>query len=453
MPKRKIRSHGQVPAGWTWRDGRPRWNAAPGLRKAGWKSGHDLKDGRGQWLERGASIDAAQAIAGAVAMWRAGEAIPAAYAALAPAGALLEGQTPPPAGALDPFSLGQLETEFLAHIEAERSAGTLRDYRGKMGRLLDAFGGYARLPDRDDKAGQAARAAKAAETRAMTIFALEPYEGRSGIVDPWTTAYRQLRKHAGENQAYGVMATAGAFLAWVHRYKTRRVLNWANTVERTTPEGRIVTLTWDEIAALVRAADALGLSSVGDAIVLAFDLGWSQVDILSLTWSQIRDGRVAGARAKTGRKGTTPMTYLGKGRLAALEARLDAADQQAGKVVALDPEARRAARHGPVIVCERTRRAWKPDHFRHVFGEEVRPLAAKTAPTVASKTFADLRDTAFTWGTDAGLSKEGKASRTRQSLKNLDQLGDRHYGEISRDVADQAALQMEALFKARGVIL
>lgn len=446
MPKRKIRSHGQVPAGWTWRDGRPRWNAGPGLRKAGWKSGQDLKDARGQWLARGPSIDAAQAIADAVALWRAGEEIPLAFSPLAPAGARVEGApTPVRPGELDPFSLGALETAFLAHIETERSAGTLKDYRGKMARLVDSFGGFAKLPARDDEAGHRLRKVRAAETRAMLIFTFEPYEDpKLGLLDPWTAAYQQLKKHAGENQAYGVMATAGSFLSWINAYKTRRVMNWAGVVQRTTPDGRIVTLSWEEIVALVRAADTLGLHSIGDAIVLAFDTGWSQVDVLQLTWAQVQDGRLAGARQKTGRKGTTPLTFLGRQRLAALEARRRAGDPKADNVTAL--------LKGPVILCERTGKAWKSDHFRHLFAE-VRFWAAWSAPGLTDKTFADLRDTAFTWGTDAGLSNEGKASRSRHSLRNIDQMADRHYGEISSDVADQAAAQMEALYRARGVKL
>lgn len=442
MPaKRKIRSHGQLPAGYSWREGRPRWVAAPGLRKAGWKGGLDLKDPRGQWLGEGPSIDAARAIADAVALWRSGQPVPLAQAAIAPAGARIEGSAAPlRPDQLDPFSLGALEKEFLEHIAGERAAGTLKDYRGKMARLVDAFGGFAKLPARGDQAGHALRALKAAETRAQLIFGLEPYEDpRLGLVDLWTTAYKQLKKHSGDNQAYGVMATAGSFLSWVHRYRTRKVLNWANVVERTTPDGRIVTLTWDEIEALVRAADTLGLHSVGDAVVFAFDLGWSQVDVLAMTFEQIAGGRVAGARQKTGRKGTTPLTYLGKARLAQVQARRRG-------------DADAALLKGPVILCERTGKQWKADHFRHVFAE-VRFWAGWSAPGLVGKTFADIRDTAFTWGTDAGLTNEGKASRSRHSLRNIDQLADRHYGEITADVADQAAAQMEALYRARGVKL
>lgn len=55
-----MRIDGRVPY-LNWRDGRPRWEPGPALRRRGWK-GRDLKDGRGNWLDLGAAMDAAREI-------------------------------------------------------------------------------------------------------------------------------------------------------------------------------------------------------------------------------------------------------------------------------------------------------------------------------------------------------------------------------------------------------
>jgi hypothetical protein len=454
MPiKRRQRRHGDAPAGWKYRDGRPRWEPAPGLRKAGWR-GMNLQDGAGQWLSRGASIDAADAIARAVEAWRGGEPVPAHLSAIAPPGACDPAAAPAAGGVRDPFSLGVLLDDYLEDLGKRRAAGTVRDYRGKLARLVDAFAGFADLPGRKDAAGQARRAAAVAAVRGMSIFSFAPAETKAGLYDPWTAAYEALRAHAGVGQAYGSMAAAGAFLTWVNRRRTRKVpgkgTSWASAVERQTPQGRIVTWTWPEVAAVIAAADAMGRASIGDAVVLALDLGWSQVDVLALTWAQIDGTRVAGARQKTGRKGATPLlATLGQRRLLQIRARqaaLRAAAEAAGRPPPALPH---------VIVCEATGRRWGSDNFRRRFAE-VRARAAAdnpALPALADKQFLDLRDTLFTWGRKAGLDHRGVASRTFQSLGSIGQLEDRHYGEIDQETADAAALLLEAELERMGVRL
>lgn len=427
-----------VPAGWTWRDGRPRWIPSPALRLAGWK-GLDLKDQHGRWLGRGPSIDRADTIAAAVAAWRGGHPVPAALGACAPPGADTVGRAPAPA--LDRFAIGRLVDAYVASPElGRRAAKTSRDYRNKLKRLVDTLAGYAVLPPRGDAEAAKIYAARIAEIRALSVLTLEPVETAAAIADPLHAAYWALHKAAGVHQASGVLVVASAWLTWCHQRESRTIHNWAKGVQRETPPGRLRVGTWAEIKALIDAADSLGLHSMADAIVLGVDLGWSQVDRLALTWPRLRRGRAmtgTEGRIKTGRVGGTPLTSLGRARVARILVRHRAM----------------AAHPTHVLWCERTGAPWKPDHYRHVFADEVRALAALKVPSVIDFTDADLRDTAFTWGRNAGLDDDGTASRSLQSRRNVKTLGDKHYGEIGPEIADRAAAQYDRWLIAQGVAL
>lgn len=455
MPKLR---HG-VPAGWQWRDGRPRWIPSPTLRKAGWK-GQDLKDGRGLWLARGASIEAAQALADAAAAWRtAGDMVPAALAAAAPAGATTAARA---LTTIDPFSIGALIDAYTSSDEltfkkngAPRPKATVDDYRRKLKRLIDAMAGHAALPGRDaTKAEHTAYAANVARVRAMSIFVLEPAEGPDGMIDPLRTAYWRLREHAGLHMAFGVLACASAWLAWCRRIKSRKIVNWAEEVDRETPPGRIKIVTFQEIAALVAAGDAMGLPEISDAIILSLDLSWSQADVLALDWSRVvQDGKGRwradtgqDGRQKTGRVGGTPFLSLGLRRLQKIRDRQEGMKVRPLKVIHLQRERQHAARG----------EAADSDYFRSQFAK-VRAQAVLSTPSCSAVTFADLRDTAFTLGRQAGFTDDMTASRTLQSRANIKTLADRNYGEVGPTIADAAAdlldPYMEAELKKAGVKL
>lgn len=422
-----VRRHGSVPAGWQWRDGRPRWVASPALRRDGWK-GHDLKDKAGAWLGRGASIDRAEAIAAAVLAWRAGEPIPAPFAGFAPATAE---PSAAPAGRLDPRSLGALLDAYLASNEfADLGVKTQGDRRSKLSRFLDVLAGWPIKPQHGDKAAHTRWQADRAIARSVSIDTLEPPaygdDGPNLLYD----AYWTLRRKVGQHMAHGVMANVSAWLTWC--VKPRRAIrsNWATEIDRATPPGRIRRGSWDELRALIAAAEDLGWHSVADAIVLGADLSWSQADRLALTWPQIKDGKVTATRQKTGRKCTTPLLKnMGLPRI---------------KVI----KARQAAAYGPdvqplhVILCEATGKPWKADHYRHVFAD-VRARAALTCPEVADFRDQDLRDTAITIAQDAGCDLSQIASRTAHSLKQIHAIIEKHYGEIGQGIADAGARALD----------
>lgn len=430
-----LRRHGSAPPNWRWREGRPRWAPSPALRAAGWK-GLDLKDQAGKWLGEGASIDRAREIASAVAAWRAGARIEPRFAAIAPPGAIAQpgAHLPPP---IERLSIGALADAWLASPEFKGlKPSTARDYGSKLKRLVDVLAGWVELPaDRDDPT----YLAEVADTRALPIFALEPQELASGIVDPLYTAYWKLHGACGVHMAAGTLAVAGVWLGWSRRRQSRRIHNWAAEVERETPPGRIRVLTWDELAALVRAADAMGWFSIGDSIILGVDLSWSQADRLALTWDRIdKDRAMTGSegRRKTGRVGGTPFLNVGLARLAQVRQR----------------QAAMAAHPTHVLWCEATGAPWKADHYRHIFAE-VRARAVLEQPSLADARDQDLRDTAVTVAYQAQLSDHEIASRTLHSLRRIKDILDKHYGEIGPEIADAGKAKLDEHLRKAGVKL
>lgn len=425
--KKKTRSRpaGILPAGFAWREGRPRWIATPKRRAQGWR-GVDLKDAWGRWLSRADAIARAEAIALACDAFDAGEAPPVEFAAFAP-----QGTARPKIKAEGVRSIGRLLTDYAGPLDEDsdkasqkfRGLGdaTRRDYRNKLRRFVEVLAGSDQ-PDEIRK------------VRAMDIDVLAPPPPGSGVEFLLQMAYDTLREDAGEHMALGVHAAVSAWLGWLKKPRNILATNPAEMVVRVAVDGRLVTYEWPEIVALVRAADALGMPSIGDAVVFGIDLSWSQQDVLAINWGQIAEGRVRHRRIKTGNAGRPKLLPVGAARLEAIIARR-------GNVTPL-PGA-------PVVVCELTGERWNVHTFRHEFAK-IRAHAARDCPSVASKRFQDLRDTAVTYCYEAGLSLEEICSRTLHDPDSARRVLQKHYGQITQDVSDAAAAKLEARFTAKG---
>ena len=445
IKSKRLRRHGDAPANWQYRDGRPRWIPSPALRKAGW-SARDLKGTNGVFLSEGLSRDAARDINAAVAAWRRGELVAEGFAAMAPDGAA---HTPTglPA-AVDRLSIGRLLDGFFASREFLGSPGpdgevrgglkpsTQRGYKTSLKRLIDTLAGYVTLPAKDDAAAQAHYALAVATIRASRVDIFEPAETATGVDDVLYRAYWALHDQAGVHQAYAVLAAVSAWLTWCRKHQSRTIQNWAKEVRRDTPPGRIRPWTVAEFKTMLTSADALGLHSIGDSIVLGLDLSWSLVDRLIMTHATLADDRANAARSKTGRVGGTPLTSLGKARMAMVRARHKAMD----------------AHPTHVLISEATGQPYDPEgsHYRNQFAK-VRAHAALTLASCAEIRDQDLRDTAFTWMKNAGIDDDGIASRTLQSRKHIGELGDAHYGEIGPEIADRARDLFGAYLIKQGV--
>lgn len=421
-----------VPPGWHWRDGRPRWIPSPTLRKAGLK-GQDLKDARGQWLARGASIDAADALNKAAAQRRAGLAPAPRAEDRRSIGALLDAYLGDPARKLAP------SREF----DAIKNKA---DRRSKLSRMVDVLAGYTQKPGPGAKPAELeAYAAARATVRAFSIDVLEPpaFEDTPDLSEaqgPLYDLYWKLHDHVGLNMAHGVLSDVSAWLEWCVKRRALRQ-NWAKLVDRETPPGRIRVATWDELRALIAAATDAGLHSIADSIILGVDLSWSQTDRLGLTWGQISaDYTVKGSRQKTGRKGETPLLEaLGRPRIDAIRRRQ--ADLYGANV-----------KPTHVLVCELTGKRWSARYYREKFAE-IRAAAALKVPSCATVKDLDLRDTAITVGKAAGLSAEQIATRSLHSLKRIHDVLDKHYVELGQEIADAGASKLNEYLAAKGVAL
>ena len=429
---RRQRAHDVLPAGFKWREGRPRWEPSPTRRKQGWR-GVDLKDAWGRWQTKGVAVERAQAIVEAIDAWTKGQPVPGAMTAFAPQGAEVAGAAN---GAANPRSIGALLDAYRGDkarkiAPSQKFAGlgaaTQADYRRKLDRFLQIV---AKVEGVDKVKDQV----KIDKLKALDIDVLLPPPDDDPSAPVIERAYDELREVAGESMAAGVLACVSAWLGWC--VKKRRIwpTNPAELVERKTPEGRIVVYEWPEIVALVRQADAMGLASIADAIILAIDLSWSQQDILAITERQISaDGHIKHRRIKTGVAGNPPLLALGKARLDEIRCRWQG---QTVKPLRL-------------IVCEMTNKPWVADTFRHKFAE-VRAKVAEEFPEVATKQFRDLRDTAITYYSEGGLNIDEICSRSLHSPTRAQAVISKHYGAIRQGVTDGAADKLDEHFKKSG---
>ena len=433
--KRRQRGHDVLPAGFQWRDGRPRWIPSPSRRAAGWR-GVDLKDAWGKWLPRARAIERAEEIARAVDAWAKGGAVPSQLIHIAPPGSDLA------AASQVKGSPRSIRTLLEAYYATNKFKGggrvkglapkTQADYRHKHNRFFEAM----ILRTRPELAGEAL-AQKVARLKALDIGILTPpMFGETGD-NEIELAIDWLSENAGLHMAAGCLAAVSAWLGWC--VKTARIwpTNPATSVEKPATDGRIRVATWDEIKALVAAAEAMNMPSIADAIILAIDLSWAQQDILALRWDQVStDHRIRHRRIKTGQASNPPLLAIGRGRIAKI----------------LQRQADMPAKPMNVVVCERTGQAWTSDQFRRKFAE-VRARAAKDCPSVTSFNFADTRDTAITIGIDAGLSTEQICSRSQHSPDRAAAIHAKHYGQIRQGVADKAGETLDAHFKEMGYVL
>lgn len=126
-------------------------------------------------------------------------------------------------------------------------------------------------------------------------------------------------------------------------------------IERPEPKGGWV---WphEAVDAMAASFDALGLCSIGTAIILNAVIGQRTADVLRLPRSAYRDGVLHLVQSKTGKYVQLPV-----GRVPKLRDRLEwQFGQEARQIV-------QELRPRTLLVCETTREPWKIDHFRHEF--------------------------------------------------------------------------------------
>lgn len=459
-PKRRQRQHGVLPAGFQWREGRPRWLPSPTRRAQGWRPvDFSTRDRKGvqTWLPKGEAITRAEAINAAVAAWTLkGTPVPADMAAFAPAGSV-DGSALTPAQRIDRRAVGALIDEWLKtpRFTLDRGKGglattTVADYKSKIHVFQIA------CVETEDQAALDAFRALPIETLAA------PGEDEDEDF-PVEEAYQWLLQHRGHNMAHGVLQVASIFFGWLKLKKriAAFAINPVALIDRTPPAGRIRVGTPEEMAALVASAGALGHHSIGDAVLLALDLGWSLKDILGLDKRRLvklpddhgalcwHVARVS--RAKTGvASSEIPLLAIGAACVDRIIARH--AEQKVSPTRLIVREDSPRNRSG----------VWTNRGFNDAW-REVRDHAAATAPSLLTGDgdegsdfngpfdFMDTRDTFITLARSAGLEAAEVCKRSlHKDEAHVLRLWAKHYGTGNAAVGRSGARKMSAHLEASG---
>lgn len=392
----------------SWRDGRPRFNPGPKLRKLGYK-GEDLRHGTtGPWFTAEEALAWVSAKAQEIADRRVAKA---------------QGKRPrrPVQGRTvytvedlwrDWFNSPRLKGETV--VEGKRrqkplSPATVKDYGYKR----DGLARYA--PE----------------------ITVSPVASLTGPI--CYGLYEQLWEVAGLSMARGIMATLSAAISWgMKRGKvTGLQVNPAKGLGMQTPAPRVRALTPAEIAHIVAAADALGRADIGDSIILAVWSGQRQIDRLNLIDTGLVEGRHLFRQSKTGAIVEVPPSPQLAARLAAARER-----RKGWQVTPLN-----------VLVDERTGTEWKSDWYRHEFmrirdaahagitdpdgSQRLAPMPELNHKETGLPRDQDLRDTAVTWLARAGCTVPEICSITGHSEASAYEIL-KHYLSHHRELADKA---------------
>ncbi|GCA49270.1 hypothetical protein KGO5_01713 [Sinorhizobium sp. KGO-5] len=374
-----------------WRDGRPRFEPSPTLRKLGYK-GEDLKvDGR--WMTAGEALDWSNAFAKQLA----GEKRKARMKTTG-----RHEPTPVPAAPAlkHTYPVSQLFEDWLnVKINpeiADRAPRTVDDYRQKS----KVFENH--LPD-----------VWTAEAEALTKPICK------GL-------YNTLRQKAGIATAVGAMRILGIALQWamdLGKFPEMHI-NPAHKLKMKTPPPRIRFATKQEMTVLVETADAMGAHEMGDMFTLAVWSGQRQGDRLEFQHAGREAGRLIFRQGKTKVIVSIPEAPELKKRFTAAQKRRQTAE-------VISPY---------VILNEEDWKPFKADRYRRRY-EDIRRAAAKQLPSLKTLRDQDFRDTAVTWLAMADCTIPQICSITGHSFKTANDIL-KHYLALNPELADSAIAKL-----------
>jgi integrase len=208
---------------------------------------------------------------------------------------------------------------------------------------------------------------------------------------------------------------------------------------RTSPK-RVRVATPEEMAALMAAADnEKGPAydpEIGDAIILGFETGQRQSDLLELVSDGLDNGRITFKQNKTGVVVSVKTTPELAQRLEEIKARKVEIAARLQKTLPAN-----------TILSRHTGTPIQVDAFRHRFAE-VRAEAAKRVRSVKSLKFLDLRDTAVTRLARAGATVPQIAAISGHSLASATRVLE-HYMALDSEMADAAIDKLNAYNRQR----
>jgi len=157
---------------------------------------------------------------------------------------------------------------------------------------------------------------------------------------------------------------------------------------------------------------------LGDALVLALWTGQRQGDLLRLPWSAYDGKHIRIRQSKSGRRLKLPAGQLLRDRLDSMK------------------------RVGPLILTNSYNRPWTSDGFRTSWAK------ACDKAKIVDLTFHDLRGSAVTRLAIAGCTVPEIASITGHSLKDVEDILDKHYLSRDQALAETAIRKLERRTKA-----
>lgn len=270
--------------------------------------------------------------------------------------------------------------------------------------------------------------------------------------------FNYLKGVRGHHMALGTIAALSAALTWgKESSKWRLKDNPRIDMQFDRPAGRIVMIEFEEFAALVKAADAMGHPSIGDAIYLGLFTGQRQADRLKLKDDGMVNGRRQLKQSKTG-------MIVAIKEAPQLAARLADAKLRVAKL-----KVKLGLRDMPetIVVDETTGRHYNEHTYRHLFAE-IRDLALKGSndlglPTCPSLQFVnentgavdykhdqDLRDTCVMLLDRAGNDLLSICDVTGHSYQSA-QMIMKHYRARNAARADAAIDKLVSFLKTEGL--
>lgn len=375
-----------------WRQGRPRFEPSPTLRKLGYK-GEDLKSEHGRWMTAGEALDWSNAFLKQASVSK--------RKAKARRTGFMEKTPVPAAPALRAsYPVSRLFDDWLNLKQnpaiADLADNTIRYYRQRGHTFRD------HLPDIWD-----------AEVEALTKPICK------GVYDT-------LRAKVGLNSAVGSMRILGIALQWaMDRGKFPDMhVNPAHKLKMKTPDPRIRFGTKQEIKHLVETADAMGSHDMGDMITLAVWSGQRQNDRIAFQVAGRERGRLTLRQGKTG-------VIVSMKEPPEVKKRLVANEQRRKVASIISPY---------VILNEEDWKPFSDNRYRRRY-EDIRRAAARSMPTLKTLRDQDLRDTAVTWLAMAECTIPEICAITGHSFKTANEIM-KHYLALNPELADSAMAKL-----------
>jgi hypothetical protein len=386
-----------------WRDGRPRFEPGPAMRRLGYK-GRDLKHPDGAWFTFEEAAAESERIS-AEAQLRA--TAKAAGQKIARIHAPAMGRT-----------LGQLREALFALPEFKGSE--IRDGKKlRKGLSPKTVDGYRKSANAIEKA--CARLAAKKNSSDFNLWEAPAAGWTPKLAD---MLLNEIEVHSGLPQARACRAFLSQLWTRLAAHEPGALENlWRKTEPLPTTEGRVRPWEPAEFFHMIAVADANGRPEMADSFVYGVVSGQRQTDRLTWLIEDVSATHITGRQSKTAKLVSVKMSGLFIARFTASRARRKLLKVQ----------------WPHLLIDETAGRPWDAsgDHYRKVFAG-LRAIAATAMASCASLRDQDLRDTNQTWLDRASVDGQAMALIAGHSPSGARQLQRKHYVAENQQKMDAA---------------